>query len=286
MIVEGGIGDAYGAGFEFVKRSVIEKNNNLLKYFPHPTHPEMVGKYTDDTQMSLAIAELIISGDKFSKINLANRFVDVFKRDVRGGYAGGFYQFLLDIKDGEDFLEKIRPTSSKNGAAMRAYPIGVFSNVHDVIDKASIQASLTHNTIDGIASSEAIALMAHYTLYGLGKLEHLSEFLSDSQGINWDPNWMGEVECDAYQSVDSVLTLLVHGPEKMTDILLDSVNFGGDVDTVASLALAIAANTDEVENDLPKWMYQKIESGKYGLKYLKKIDKLLLKEVDNEKLVK
>jgi ADP-ribosylglycohydrolase len=103
MILEGAIGDAYGAGFEFVSRDVIEKHNHLERYNKHPSFPDMCGKYTDDTQMSLAIAELIIDGDDFTKENLADRFVDAFKRDPRGGYAGRFYDFLVDIKDGNKY---------------------------------------------------------------------------------------------------------------------------------------------------------------------------------------
>jgi ADP-ribosylglycohydrolase len=144
------------------------------------------------------------------------------------------------------------------------------------MEKAAIQATITHNTVEGIASSEAIALMSHFTLYRFGKLEQLPDFLRDTQGLYWDEEWMGEVECHAYQSVDAVLTLLSGGYEKMSHMLLDAVNFGGDVDTVASLALAIASNSDEVENDLPWKLTYGMEGGEYGKMYLKKIDQLLL----------
>jgi ADP-ribosylglycohydrolase len=169
-------------------------------------------------------------------------------------------------------------TSIKNGAAMRAYPIGVFDDALDVMEYAGIQAELTHNTMEGILSSEAVALMSHYTLYNKGRLKHIHQYLEDIQGINWDNNWGWEIECDGMQTVDAIVTLINSSPEKMSDILLDSVNFGGDVDTVASVALAIASNSDEVENDLPKILYKDIEKGRFGIDYIKKIDRKLMEK--------
>ncbi len=63
MILEGGIGDAYGAGFEFADRECITKNNDLTKYVPHPRATERFKKYTDDTQMSIGIVELQMGGE-------------------------------------------------------------------------------------------------------------------------------------------------------------------------------------------------------------------------------
>jgi ADP-ribosyl-[dinitrogen reductase] hydrolase len=94
MLVELAIGDAYGAGFEYVNRQLIRQFNTLAHYVQHPRHSTRPGQYTDDTQMSLAIAEAIISGEEWSPINLASRFVEVFKRDPREGYASSFQAFL------------------------------------------------------------------------------------------------------------------------------------------------------------------------------------------------
>ncbi|MGK0390501.1 MAG: ADP-ribosyl-[dinitrogen reductase] hydrolase [Maribacter sp.] len=84
MLLELTIGDAYGAGFEYADKKIIEQHNNLKGYIQHPRHlGTKPGMYTDDAQMSLAIAELMISGLEWTKLNLANKFVEVFKRDER-----------------------------------------------------------------------------------------------------------------------------------------------------------------------------------------------------------
>lgn len=54
MLLQGAIGDAYGAGFEFAERAIIDKENNLTHYRTHPRYQSIYKKYTDDTQMSLA----------------------------------------------------------------------------------------------------------------------------------------------------------------------------------------------------------------------------------------
>lgn len=38
MLLELAIGDAYGAGFEYVNRHLIEQFNNLSGYHHHPRH--------------------------------------------------------------------------------------------------------------------------------------------------------------------------------------------------------------------------------------------------------
>ena len=70
----------------------------------------------------------------------------------------------------------------------------------------------------------------------------------------------------------------------MSDLLIDSVALGGDVDTVASLALAIVASSDEVENDLPHFLYDDLENKKYGKRFLQDLDNLLLGKFFKEKL--
>ena len=133
MLLELAVADAYGAGFEYASPQLIEACNDLSGYVQHPKHKIKPGSYTDDTQMSLAIAESIVSREPWTAEVLANSFVTAFKRDPREGYAGRFYDFLLEIRDGDEFLAKIQPTSDKSGAAMRAAPIGVFPAIEKVM---------------------------------------------------------------------------------------------------------------------------------------------------------
>ena len=146
MLIELAIGDAYGAGFEYVSAKIVREKNDLSGYRQHPRHLIVPGAYTDDTQMTISIAEVIISGDAWTKLNLTKSFVRCFKRDPREGYASGFYRFLEEVKDGSDFLNKIKPDSEKSGAAMRASPVGLFPDLKEVVERTTVQASITHGT--------------------------------------------------------------------------------------------------------------------------------------------
>ena len=126
MLIELAIGDAYGAGFEFVDQQTIELYNNLNVYIKHPRYNIQPGCYTDDTQMSLAVAEAIVSREPWTPELLASKFVAAFQRDRRFGYAGKFYNFLLQVQNGKEFLEKIYSASDKSGSAMRAAPLAFF----------------------------------------------------------------------------------------------------------------------------------------------------------------
>lgn len=270
MIIHGAIGDTYGAAFEFASRSFIEKENTLTKF--------VTEKYTDDTQMAIGVTELILENQEWTSINIANKFVEVFQRDFRKGYARRFSQLMTEVKDGQELLHRIIPKSERNGAAMRAYPIGIFEDEKDVLAKAKIQGEVTHQTKKAIDAAEAIALMSHYFRYQKGSKNQLLEYLADVQGRVWKPNWYGEVRIDGEETVEAVLYVF-EKTNTLKDALQKSIHLGGDTDTVASLALAIGSLTDEFENDLPQWMYDDLENEKYGKDYMVNLDKRLLAKI-------
>ena len=251
MLLELAVGDAYGAGFEYVDREVIRQFNTLERYVKHPRHHIIPGHYTDDTQMSIAIAEAMLSGEPWTPQLLADKFVAAFKRDPREGYAQGFYQFLKQVKDGEQFLAQIRPDSEKSGAAMRAAPIGLFPTVEEVSERATAQARLTHNTPKGIAAAVAAALMSHYIRYQRGPKKDLGAFLGRYVEEDWADPWHGKVRSKGWMSVRAAATALM-AHDRMSALLTACIEFSGDVDTVAAIALAAGSCSIEIEQDLPE----------------------------------
>ncbi len=276
MLLELAVGDAYGAGFEYAPDSLIRAHNTATHYVQHPRHRGIrPGMYTDDTQMSLAIAEALISSERWSPENLARRFVAGFRRDPRQGYAGGFHAFLQEVHSGEEFLARIRPDSDKSGAAMRAAPLGVLTTVGQVIDCCRVQAALTHNTPDGIHAAQAAALMSHYFLYDLGPVAELGEFLEGQVPGAWSVPWQGKVGSKGWMSVRAAVTAIMRN-RKLSGLLTDCIAFTGDVDTVASMALAAASCSIEYQKDLPAGLIDTLENGPYGRDYLIALDRELL----------
>jgi ADP-ribosyl-[dinitrogen reductase] hydrolase len=279
MLLELAVGDAYGAGFEYADAAMVLQYNNLSRYVRHPRYRLKPGCYTDDTQMSLAIAETIVAGEPWVPEVLASRFVATFKRDPREGYASRFYQFLLRVRNGEEFLDQIQPSSDKSGASMRVAPVGVFPTVERVIEAATIQAALTHNTPDGINAARTAALMSHYFIYRLGAKSDLGEFLETHvPGYPWSQPWRGEVRSKGWMSVWAAITAVMRN-DSLSELLRDCIAFTGDVDTVAAIALAAGSCSEEIAQDLPHHLIEGLENGKYGRDYIIELDRQLMSEV-------
>ncbi|WP_158852027.1 ADP-ribosylglycohydrolase family protein [Saccharothrix deserti] len=277
MLVELAIGDAYGAGFEYADPAFVTRHNTLAGYVTHPTRTGLrPGCYTDDTQMTLALAELRASGAPWTREAVASAFVTAFHRDPREGYARGFQAFLATVHTGAEFLARIRPDSDKSGAAMRAAPAGLLPTVADVLHHTDVQAEVTHDTPDGVASARAAALAVHYCHHGLGPVASVGSWIADRLGSGvWARPWRGEVGSKGVMSVRAALTAL-SGGGSLSAVLRACVAFTGDVDTVATVALAAASRSDEIRADLPPVLVDGLENGPFGRDHLARLDAQLL----------
>ncbi len=274
MLIELAKGDAYGAGFEYAPAPFVSEHNTLKAFVQNPQHPLIPGRYTDDTQMSIAVAEVMLSGLPWTKVVLADSFVNCFHRDPRAGYAGAFYQFLLTCKSGKDLLDRIRPQSDKSGGAMRSPVIGYYPCVDDVIERTSIQASITHDTPDGIAAAVASALMTHYFIHVKGPKAGLPEYLEKYVHGDWSIPWKGFVGAQGLLSVHAAVSAVVAN-NRASSLLEHCVAYTGDVDTVAAIALAGASCCDEYTQDLPIFLENDLENGKFGKEYIHRLDSAL-----------
>jgi ADP-ribosylglycohydrolase len=275
MLVELAVGDAYGAGFEYVDEEMVRTQNWGTRYVQHPRHNVEPGRYTDDTQMSLAIAEALVAGASWTTDHLAGRFVEVFKRDPRPGYSRRLYPFLQEVASGAELLLKINRDSDRSGAAMRAPPLGVLPSVDAVRERCRVQAAVTHNTAAAIHAATAAALMTHYFLYRRGPVHEVGRFLESLVPGRWSVAWRGKVGAQGEMSVRAGVTAVMRN-RRLNDLLRDCIAFTGDVDTVAAIALAAAAGSEEYEQDLPAELVQALENGPYGRDYLAALDRQLL----------
>lgn len=277
MLIELAIGDAYGAAFEYVKPEHTRTFHTLAGYARHPRHGLVPGSYTDDTQMSIAVAEVLLDDPSWNRQAFADRFVRAFQRDPREGYARGFQKFLEGIADGAAFLREIRPDSDKSGAAMRACPIGLLESVGRVVEVATLQARLTHDTRDGVDAAVAAALAAHFFAHRLGQPEELGAFLVENVRGAWDAEWVGEVGPKGWMSVRAAVTAIRRN-RSLTALLRACVDFGGDVDTVAAIALGAASMSEDYARDLPQALVDGLENGPFGRDFLRSLDRRLLEK--------
>ena len=284
-LVAGAIGDSYGAGFEFTTQTFINQNNLMRDYVQHPKWDTLPGNYTDDTQMQMALAELMLNPKViWNHYHIAAAFFEVFKRDPRKGYAGPFYEFLKGCTERDDFqrfLYNMRPHSQKVGGAMRAGVIGLIPDMDAVINLAMLQASVTHATKIGMESAVASALITHYFHYKVGPKGFLSDWLTD-EGLDysWGAPHLGRVariSRSGHVPVwDAVQVIMKH--DSMTAILRDCVARGGDTDTCATIALTAASRSVEVEQNLSIDLINGLEDDEWGYSHLEKLDRALLKK--------
>ncbi len=267
------VADAYAVSFEYAPTEFVVAHHQLSDYVKHHKHNLLPGHYSDDTQMSIAVAEVICARVGLDPLHFAEAFVRCFKRDPREGYAKGFYKFLCEVQDGAEFLDKIKSDSDKSGGAMRALPCGIFPNIDEVVLFASAQACITHGTENGVNAAIAAALMSHYFIYDLGPKEALGEFIAKHVpgSTDWSKPWTGPVGQKGVMSVHAAITAIVQA-SSLKDLLDRCVRFTGDVDTVAALALGAAGQCKELPFDLPSWLFKNLEKGPYGYKFLARLD--------------
>jgi ADP-ribosylglycohydrolase len=288
-------GDAFCAATEYLEfprdQAVKDEALRFRKFGQNPKHLDLKpGWYTDDTQMSCAVAEVLISGQPYTREKFTDAFVRCFKRDERKGYSQGFQVFLESISSGEEFLAKINPDSDKNGAAMRAVPLGVLPTVEEVLAVAEVQAKLTHDTPDGILSAQAVALMSHYALYEEDSLAdlvayveaHLPRFFEVSETIPWNSLVSS---CEpvtgprvGMKTAMAVMDLLLEERDLM-GVLQRTIEWGGDTDSVAAIAWGIAST--RMSEAVPEFLETQLEPGRpgYGVDFLKSLGASLMSVV-------
>lgn len=271
MLLEIAVGDAYGAAFEYMPRSFIESRNHVESYVERPKGTIAPGAYTDDTQMCIAVVEALLSDSAWSREVLAEHFVRAYKRDPRRGYASGFQRLLDEVSDGQELLHRVRGRSDKSGAAMRSPPIGLLPSIGEVLELTRVQAQVTHDTPDGIRAAQAVALMVHYLAYDLGDKHDVGRFVESYVDGPWSQRWVGEVGSKGWMSVHAALTAVVDA-ERLSEVLRIAVDFGGDVDTVAAMAMGAASCSRDIVQDIPPPLVDGLENGDYGADYLRRLD--------------
>lgn len=289
--------DAYCVATEYIKfprdRALQEEALYFKRYLKHPTHSLRPGQYSDDTQMSIAVAEVLSNEyeNAHSSYSYLKAFYNCFKRDPRTGYSLGFQCLLEAATSPEDLKARIVPISDKNGAAMRSVPLGVFRMPEMVMEVAALQARITHDTPHGVLVSQAVALMSHYALWTAEPMSMLPRYLAsfDIRFAPFSRPWAGRVQGSdvGIKTAHAVCTLATLCEQiSMLDILRTVIDWGGDTDSVAAIAWGIAstrAKSDAlsyngVQESVPDFFERDLEpGGMYGAAFLRDLGARLMK---------
>lgn len=284
MLLDIAIADAYGAGFEFAKPDVLARRpNDFTRYFRHNLDDNLPGMYTDDTQMGLGLARWLLSTspDKLGQATareIAWFFVDTFQRDPRQTYSRRMFKFLQAHPTVDAFLTAIDASSTRSGAAMRSAVLGVLPTHDDVVRIAPLQAAITHNTPEGIATSVAVASAAWHVRHGydiaaaLGLAEKAAQAWHNTAYVTMPET---PVDYHGVPCVQAAFYALQHHFDQPIDMLKATVSYGGDTDTIAAIAMGIRSMAPGPAIAWPCWCYDTLENGDWGLDYLREMDKHL-----------
>jgi len=156
------IGDSFGNLFGFdpeAPRRYVEAR----KLLPKPTG------HTDDTEMALAVVEVLAGCGRINQDALARRFVERFERDPDRGYGKMARIILRDLVRGGDWRTASAAAfggsgSMGNGGAMRVAPLGAWfaDDLEALIREAKASAEVTHSHPEGQAGAVAVAAAAAY----------------------------------------------------------------------------------------------------------------------------
>lgn len=188
--------------------------------------------FTDDTVLTVAVASAVRQGEDYS---IAIRRWG--RRYPNAGYGGWFYDWLMQDDAGPY-------NSFGNGSAMRVGAIGwAFNDLNIVLREATKSAEVTHNHPEGIKGAQAVAAAILYARSGQTK-DQIAALLSErfgydcTRGLSVLRDRSGfDVTCQGTVPAAAAAFLESTGFE---DAVRNAISLGGDADTLACIAGAIA----------------------------------------------
>ena len=215
------IGDIVGSRFEI--------NNIKSKDFELFTEHCC---FTDDTVMTIAIADCMLHSKDYTAT------VRAYGKAHPGAGYGGMFKDWIAGKIKEPY------NSWGNGSAMRVSPIGfALEEEGKVLVEAKRSAEITHNHPEGIKGAQAIALAVWLAREGKSK-QAIKAAIEVQFGYNLSrkideirPIYKFDVSCQG--SVPEAIIAFLESTD-FEDAIRTAISIGGDSDTIASMAGAIA----------------------------------------------
>ncbi len=219
-------GDVIGSVYEF--NSTKDYKFNLYDDKMRPT---------DDTIMTLAVAEWILTDNELRHESLTSLMRIWGRKYPYAGYGGHFFLWLASNDAG--------PYNSwGNGSAMRVSPVGfAFGTLDETLNAAKISAEVTHNHPEGIKGAQATAAAIYLARTGSTK-EDIRKYISGTFGYALDmecadlrPHYSYEISCQ--ESVPQSVRAFIDSTD-YESALRETISLGGDADTMGAITGGIA----------------------------------------------
>ncbi len=250
------------------------------------------GRYTDDTEMMIGVAESLIRQKGFDGADMARTFIQNY--DPARGYGPGTEEALQRLRAGAQWAEASKAVfggagSYGNGAAMRIAPVGLFyyddvDTLRMVADQAS-QITHAHELGKEGAALQAIAValavrgerigmvnalkgFVHHAVYRtkLQKLEALLEAEASKEEAIIAELGAGEA---AFESVPTAIYCFLRFKSFDASVTY-AVSLGGDSDTIGAMTGALSGAYYGEEAIPAEWL-ERLEDGVKGRRYIRQL---------------
>ena len=223
-------GDILGSKYEL--HSFRTKRYDF-KLFPKGSH------FTDDTVLTLAVARWLMGGERTDKA-LVDSMLELGRFYPDAGYGRGFKTWLKS-----DVQEPYGAAS--NGSAMRVSAVGwVCDTLGETLRLARQSAAVSHNSVGGEHGAMSVAAAIFLARTGHSK-EEIKSYIEKEFGYDLNrqvdairQNYKFEILCE--KSVPEAIICWLQS-DTYEQTVRNAISLGGDADTQAAIAGAIAAAT-------------------------------------------
>ena len=250
-------GDALGATVEFMTPAQIRQRYGL--------HQDIVGggwlglaagQVTDDTQMSLALAQAIIEHRGWNIQAVADNFLAWMNSnppDIGNTTRRGISRY----RDDGELFGLPRHDDAGNGACMRNLPV-VLATLHqpEYFSRWTLQQShITHNNPLSDAATLALGLMLRQLLLGgdISACRQLAgQLTTEYAEFSYTP-YPGKASAYIVHTLQKVLHYFFN-TDSFESCLIATVNQGDDADTTGALAGMLAGARYGLQAIPPRWL--------------------------------
>lgn len=227
------LGDIIGSRFEFDRGGKTKEFKLFTKE----------DGFTDDSAMTVAVADGLMKAGKDASVEEIKEAViqamqDWGHRYPDAGYGGRFWGWLFNGRNPKPY------GSYGNGSAMRVSAAGwLYDSLERTREVARATAEVTHNHPEGIKGAECTVAVMYLGRTGVAKAEIknyvIKEFGYDfSESLDEMRKRHEHVE-SCQDSLPKALRSFFDG-ESYEDVVRNAVSLGGDTDTLAAIAGAMA----------------------------------------------
>jgi poly(ADP-ribose) glycohydrolase ARH3 len=258
-LLGGAVGDALGRPVEGWPRAAIRARYGVLRDFQPPG-----GRYTDDTQLTICVAESLLAGDgTLDPADLARRFVAM--SESPRGWGMATTAAVGRLAAGVPW-QSAGEHSAGNGAAMRVAPVGLahIDDVGALRRNAALSATLTHTDPRAVASAVAQAALAAWCarrppgpLVPAEAVDAVAATLAPVAGSASLVERLGAVlpllgtepgpalaalgtSGFVLETLPAAVWCFLRSPDDAEEVIVTAANAGGDTDTLAAMAGTLA----------------------------------------------